>query len=108
VILLDPIIQVLALPDTDRLRMNMSPFLKPAGHIAGNDRFPVGLATVNHNSLWTPMPFNCLCEEPLGCGQVPMLAKPKINGVSEVVSQTFRFRGGPEYVSIVTELVKGS
>jgi hypothetical protein len=25
-----------------------------------------------------------------------------------VVSQSFRFRGGPEYVSIVSELVKGS
>jgi len=85
VIRLGAIIQVLTLPDTDRFRVNMSPFPKPADHIAGNIGFPVGLAAVNHHALWTPTPFNSLCEEPIGCYQVPMLAKPGINGVSRAV-----------------------
>ncbi len=84
-ILLDAIIQVLALPDTDRLRKKISLFLQSADHVARNDGFPVGLAAVNHNALRTTMPFNSFCEESLGCSQVPMLAKPKINGVSHAV-----------------------
>jgi hypothetical protein len=100
VILLDPIIQVLALPDTDRLRMNISPFLKPAGHIAGNDGFSVRLTTVNHNALWTPMLFKCLCEKPLGCGQVPILAKPEINGVSDAVDGPIKIHPLTPYLDV--------
>ena len=59
-VLLDTIIQVLALPDQDRLRLKMSPFLEPADHITGNDgdvrltaaeRFNGYLAIMNLNPV---------------------------------------------------------
>ena len=74
-ILLDAIVQVLALPDADWFRVSAAFFLQSADHIAGNDGFPVGLAAVNHYALRTTMPLNGFCEEPLGCSNVPMLAE---------------------------------
>ena len=51
VILLDAVVQVLALPDTDRLQRSSCSIPKPVLTIAGNDCLAVGLAAVYDDAI---------------------------------------------------------
>jgi hypothetical protein len=51
VVLFNPVIEVLALPDADRLQWPLRLVSKTALAIAGNDCFPVRLATVNDDAI---------------------------------------------------------
>jgi hypothetical protein len=57
VVLLDPVVQVLALPDSDWLQWPLRRVPKLAFAIAGNDRLPVRLAAVDDDTVWSAMTF---------------------------------------------------
>lgn len=106
-ILLGTIIIILALSDPDWSWVKVPLFLQSADHIAGNDGFPVRLATVDNKAFRSTILLNGLGEEPLGCSQVPMLAKPEVKGVSEAVDGPIKLRPLPpdlKYVSSACNL----
>ena len=66
VVLFNPIIEVLALPDADRLQWSSRLVSKPALAIAGNDCFPVRLAAVDDDALRSAMARERLSDKALG------------------------------------------
>jgi hypothetical protein len=74
VVLFNPIIEVLALPDADRLQWSSRLVSKPALAIAGNDCFPVRLATVNDDAIWSTMAFQRFADKAFGSRQVTVFA----------------------------------
>jgi hypothetical protein len=62
-VLLDAVVQILALPDADRLQRPPWAVLLPAFTVAGNDRLPVGLAAVDDNPFRPTMTFHHLADE---------------------------------------------
>lgn len=59
-VLFDPIIEVLALADADRFQCSPRPTPQAALGIARGDRFPVGLAAVDDDTIGSIMALQCL------------------------------------------------
>jgi hypothetical protein len=85
VILLDAVVEILTLPDPDRLEPASWPVLQPALGITRQDGFPVGLAAVDDNPLGPAVPLERLAQEPLGRSQIAPLAEPELNRVAVAV-----------------------
>ena len=78
VILLDAVIEVLTLPDPDRLQLAPRSVLQPALGITRQDGFPIGLTTVDDDPLRPAMPLERLAQKPFGSSEVAPLAEPEL------------------------------
>jgi hypothetical protein len=81
--MLNAIIEIDALPDTDWFQL--APFLQPVRHIAGQDRFMVGLAPITGNPPWSAVSLEILAKKSLCGGEILPHAKPDINRVTGAV-----------------------
>ena len=85
-ILLNPVIEIFARADDDRFRLILAvPILQSAGRIAGEDCFPICLASVDDNTIRSTMTVERLVEKPLGRGQVPVLAEEEFDRIANAV-----------------------
>jgi hypothetical protein len=84
-ILLNPIVQVGTLPDANGLQITPCSILEPIGSIAGEDRFTIGLAAIDHNPLGPPMPLERLAQDPLRGCQIAPLAELEFNRVAVAI-----------------------
>jgi hypothetical protein len=82
--MLNAIIEIDALPDVDWFRL--APFLQPVCHIAEQDRFMVGLATINDNPRWSATSLESVAKKSLCSGEISPLAKPEINSVTGAIA----------------------
>lgn len=80
-ILLDAVIEILALADADRLQPAPGAILQSTCGIAGNDGFPVGLTAVDDDEIGTAMACQRFCEEMLGGRQIPVFTEPELDAV---------------------------
>src|SRR4051794_8441899 len=78
VILLNPIIEILTLPDLDRFQRPPRSVLQPALGITRQDGFAIGLAAVDDDPLGTAMPCERLAQKPLGRSQIAPLTEPEL------------------------------
>jgi hypothetical protein len=85
VILLDAVVQVLALPSTSWFKTAARPILKAFYGVTGNDRFPVGLAAVDNDALRPAMPGESLSEKAFGDRKVTVLAESELDRVTAAV-----------------------
>ena len=88
VILLDAIVEVGTLPDSDRLQLASRPILKPVCGVTGQDRFTISLTAVDHDPLGSAMPLKGLAQEPLGSSQIAPLAEPELDGVPDAIDSS--------------------
>jgi hypothetical protein len=65
-VLLDAVVQILTLSDADGFKPAARSILKAADGVAGNDRFPVGLAAVDNNAFRPAMPSERPFEDAFG------------------------------------------
>jgi hypothetical protein len=84
-ILLDTIVQVGTLPDANRLLITPCSILESIGSIAGEDRFTVCLAAVDHDPSRPSMSLKRLAQESLGGRQITSLAEPKLDRIAVAV-----------------------
>ena len=91
VILLDAVIEVLALPDPDRLQLAPRSVLQPALGITRQDSLPIGLAAIDDDPLGPAMPLERLAQKPFGSDQVAPLAEPEFDGVAIAVDGAVRY-----------------
>lgn len=84
-ILLDPVIEVAALPDPDRLQLVPRPLLQAICSIARSDRLAVGLAAVEYDAIRSAMTVQRLSKEAFGRGQVPMLDEIEFDRAADAV-----------------------
>ncbi len=89
-ILLDPIIEIGALSDPDRLHLAPRSVLEPLCRVAGHDRLPVGLAAVDHDPLWPAMPPKGSAQELLGGGQIAPLTEPEFDRIAVAVDRAIQ------------------
>jgi hypothetical protein len=85
-ILFDSIIEVGTLPDPDRLQIASRPILEPVFRIAGQHRFSVSLAIIDHDPLGPAMTFKCLAQKPFGCSEVAPLTEPELDRITIAVN----------------------
>jgi hypothetical protein len=69
-VLLNPIVEVGALPDANGLQITSRSFLEPVYGIAGQDRFAIGLTAVDDDPLGPAVPLERLAQEPLGSVEI--------------------------------------
>ena len=84
-ILLDAVVEVLALSDADRLQLPPRPIPQPAFRVAGNDRLAIGLAAVDDDALGAAMTLQRLAQEAFGRRQITVLAEPELDRVADAV-----------------------
>lgn len=65
-ILFNPIVEILALPDNHWLQCSPRAVLQSAFTITGDDRLPVRLAAVNDNTIRTAKPCQSFSQETFG------------------------------------------
>jgi hypothetical protein len=93
-VLLNPIIEVGALPDANGFQITSRSFLEPVYGIPGQDRFAIGLTAVDDNPLGPAMALESLAEEALGCSDITSLAEPELDSVAIAVDRdTSNVRG---------------
>ncbi|MBB3019130.1 hypothetical protein FHR70_002184 [Microvirga lupini] len=85
VILLNAIIEILTLPDADRLELLTCPVLKPVCRITGQDCLTVHLAAVDHDPLGPAVAFQCLAQKALCGREIASFAEPEFDGVAVAV-----------------------
>jgi hypothetical protein len=88
VILLDPVVEILALPDADRLEPPPRALPKPAFRITGKDRLAIGLAAVDDDALGAAMTLQRFAQEAFGRHQVTVFAEEKRYRVADAVDST--------------------
>jgi hypothetical protein len=84
-ILLNPIVQIGTSADLDRLLFTPRFFPELICHVTGQDRFTVGLASVNHDPLGSTVPLERLAQEALVRGEVAPLTEPELDGAAGAV-----------------------
>ena len=84
-VLLNAVVKILALADPDRLQSTSQAVLRSMCRIAGNNGFPVGLASVDDDAIGTAITLQRLSKEALGCRQIPMLAEMEFDRVADAV-----------------------
>jgi ABC-type proline/glycine betaine transport system permease subunit len=84
-VLLDSVVQILALADSDRLQSAPAAILQLICCVAGNDRLMVGLAAVDDDTIGTLMALERFPEETLGRRQIPMFAEIEFDRVADAV-----------------------
>src|SRR5271168_5440475 len=67
---LDPVVEIAALSDPDRLQPAPRSILEPVCRVARYDRLAVGPAAVDHDPLGVAMPVERFAQEPFGGGQI--------------------------------------
>jgi hypothetical protein len=85
-ILFDPIVEVGALTDPDRLRAASRPILEPAFRVAAQNGLSVGLAAVDHDPLGPTMMLEGLAQKLFGGCQIAPLAEPELDRVAVAVN----------------------
>jgi hypothetical protein len=85
-ILLNPVVQVLALADPDRFQPAPGAVLQSMCRVAGNDGLPISLATVNDDAIGSAMTLERFPEEALGRWQIPMLTEPELDRIADALS----------------------
>ena len=83
VTLLDPVVEVLALPDADRLEPPQRAIPKPAFAVAGNDCLAIGLAAVDDDALGAAMTLKRSAQEAFGSHQVTVFAEEELHRVTD-------------------------
>ncbi|CAH2402267.1 hypothetical protein MES5069_310003 [Mesorhizobium escarrei] len=76
--LLDPIVEVLALADADRLQRSSRSIPQTVFGVAGNDRLMIGRAAVDDDAIRSAVALQGLPEEALGCRQVAVFAEEEL------------------------------
>lgn len=99
-ILLDAVIEVLALADADRLRPAPGAILQSTCGIAGNDGFPVGLTAVDDDAIGTAMACQRFCEETLGGRQIPVFTEPELDAVADAVDGAIEVHPSPAHLDV--------
>jgi hypothetical protein len=100
-ILFDPVVQILALADADRLQWFARLFPQTAFSIAGNDCLIICLATVNEDGFRSPMTLQRLAKEAFGRQQITVLAEEKLDGVAETVDGSIQIHPAtPDFVEV--------
>jgi hypothetical protein len=89
-ILLDTIVQVGTLPDANGFQITPCSILEPIGSIAGEDRFKVRLAAVDHNPLGSAVALERLAQEPLGSSEVSPFTEPELDRVAMAIDGTMQ------------------
>jgi hypothetical protein len=87
VILLDAVIEILALPDLDRLQLAPRSVLKPALGTTRQNGFPIRLAAVDDDPLGLAMPLERFAQKPFGSSEIAPLAEPELNRVAVAVDR---------------------
>lgn len=75
VVLLDAVVQILALANADRPGSASGAISPPALDIAGDDRFAIGLTAIDDDTLGPTMSRDRLAQEALGRRQVSICAQ---------------------------------
>ncbi|CCV03027.1 hypothetical protein MESS2_1000041 [Mesorhizobium metallidurans STM 2683] len=86
--LLDPIVEVLALADADRLQRSSRSIPQTVFGVAGNDRLMIGRAAVDDDAIRSAVALQGLPEEALGCRQVAVFAEEELDRVADAVDGT--------------------
>ena len=81
-ILLDPVVKVFAASDANRCQNAPRPIPQPVLGITGNDRFPIGLATVDDDAIWAAVAGQSLAHEALCRRKVTVFAEEEFDGVA--------------------------
>lgn len=68
-VLLDPNVEILALPDRVGFTVRRDLSLQAVLPAAGNDHFPVGLAAVDDNAVWSTMLAQGFAQKRLAAGR---------------------------------------
>ena len=91
VILLDPVVEILALSDADRLEPPPPRAIpQPAFRVTGTDRLAIGLAAVDDDALGAAMTLKRLAQEAFGSHQVTVFAEEELDRVADAVDGTGR------------------
>jgi hypothetical protein len=99
-ILLDPVVEILALPGPDRLRPSPRSIPQAAGRIAGHDGGPVSLAAVDDDPLGTPVTLKGLLHEPLGGAKVALLAEIELHCVADAVDGAIQIHPATAHLDV--------
>jgi hypothetical protein len=94
-ILLDAIVEVGTLPDSDRLQLASRPILKPVRGVTSQDRFTISLTAVDHDPLGPAVSLECLAQKPLSGRQITSLAQPELDGVAVAVDGPVQVHPSP-------------
>jgi hypothetical protein len=93
-VLLDAIVQIGALSDSDRLQFALRLMLKPVRRITGQDGFSIGLTTIDHDPLGPAVPLESLAQKLLGGRQITPLAEPELDRVTMAVDGAVEIQWG--------------
>ena len=99
-VLLDPVVQIGALPGANGFQIMPRSVLEPVCGITGQDRLTVSLTAVDDNPLGPAMPFKRLAQEPFGGCKIAPLAEPKLNGVAAAVNRAVQVHPPPTHLDI--------
>jgi hypothetical protein len=92
VILFDAVVQILALPNADRLQSVPRSVPQAVCRIAGRDGFLVGLAAVDDDAAGTAVPLERLGQEALRRRQVAVFAEIELDRVTKAVDGALPLR----------------
>jgi CrcB protein len=95
-ILFNTVVEIFTRPDRDRLLFIPAiSAIQPIGRIAGEDCFPICLATVNDNAIRAAVARERFPEEALCRGEIAVLAEEELNRIANTVDGSLaRFSGG--------------
>jgi hypothetical protein len=89
-ILFNTVVELLALPDPDRLEPASWTVLRPALGITRQDGFTIGLTAVDDDPLRPAVPLQRLAQKALSSNEIPQFTEPELNRVAVAVDSSVK------------------